>query len=156
ALPRSQEEIPYHAVSAGKKDFRSEGDQKGALHFMEFEKRGARGALPNSVYESIAFEISKIKGKSIAILVSSSAQGESVANTLKRWNIPSFSQKTPLLGESPAVKAFQELLRAIAAPRQLSALKIALGGILIGWNSARVGELNTAAVLEKTLLQFYQ
>ena len=154
ALPRLQGEIPYQSVLAGKADLPLE-EGYGALHFMEFEKRGHRGAIPLSVYEAIAHAIAPIQGKTIAILVSSEKQGTQVAEVLKRWNIPSFSQKAPPLSTSPAVKAFIEVLQAVAAPRQVSALKIALGGILLGWTAAEVRTLDQPEALEAILLQFY-
>lgn len=156
ALPRLNEEIPYQPVYAGKEAAASLDDGKGPLHFLEIEKRGHNCSIPDVVYEAIAEEIHKFKEKSIAILVSSASQGVKITEILKKWNIPSFTQKAPPLSKSPVVPALVELLQAVISPRKLSNLKLALGGILIGWDVHQVQQLDNLEVLENCLTQFYQ
>lgn len=155
-LPYLNGEIPYHPVESGNEETPCFQDGKGPLHFMEIDKRLVGAAIPTIVYEAIAEAISKLKGKSIAILVSSSSQGEKIAEILKKWNIPSFTQKAPALAKSAIVPALIELLEAVISPRKLSALKAALGGPLMGWTVREVCQLEQLEILENILNHFYQ
>lgn len=151
-LPKTGEEIPFQSVLAGKQGTFPQ-DGKGTVHFMECER--SRGAIPDACYEAIAQEITQFPDKSIAILVSSAQQGNKMSAILQKWGIPSFFQRPPPLGESPMVRGLIEILQAVSNPRRLSALKVALGGLLLGWDIEGIKQLDQGEKLEEQLLQFY-
>lgn len=91
-----------------------------------------------------------------AILVADRYQAQLIGNYLKKQAIPYAIQRTENLADSSAVPSLIELLRAMIHPSDESALKIALGGKIIGWTLQDVLKLADLLLYESVLAKFYQ
>jgi exodeoxyribonuclease V beta subunit len=162
-LPRLGQSLPYHPVKAGAhippKQFH---DAWGPLHFMRASsaKKFNRGDFGRAYLTFIAQEIRRLialdhlSPREIAILVTDRHQAEQALKALTAWNIPAQQQRQAFLGNSPAVDLVKELLTAVLNPRNESALKIALGGPLLGWTHHDLQQLENEFFYESLLLAF--
>lgn len=171
-LPRSGMDLTYQPVGAGSKSNPPAlTDDLGAVHFFirteprkprDRDRTAIERCMRNSFYPYISQEIQRLHGKdgikysSFAILVATHLQGKEISDYLKAQGIPCSKQKCDKLSESDAMKSMRELLEAVITPRSEDALKIALGGQIIGWTLDRIRELEDPVLKEKILFQFYQ
>lgn len=163
-LPLLHTAIQYLPVKAGGKvaDLDLE-DNVGSLHFLVAEQsRYNFAGFDQEVFPFLASEIHRMYVKNglklaqFAVLVADRFQGDRLINYLRTWNIPAVYQRAPSLKESIAVKAMRELLTALIDPRDESALKIALGGPVIGRTHVEIRLLEDCAELEKALIIFFR
>lgn len=141
-------------------------DNKGTVHFFgvtplfsrgfSLEKCEAEG-LFSFILEEVLHLVRKegFRFDQIAILVADRFQAARIAALLARWNIPSITQKTELLTDSHAFAAIRDLLKAVIHPRDFSALKIALGGKIIGWTYSDLLSLDAMENLQRILKIVY-
>jgi exodeoxyribonuclease V beta subunit len=161
ALPKWDRFLTYSPVDAGRSKAELDlQDGFGAVHFFMAEGSSEQKMECACFFPFIAQEIRKLNGlgcafKQCAILVSDRYQMKRAQKFLEERGIPVSLQRAECLADSPAIPAFRELLLAVLAPRHSSALKIALGGILIGWTHQEILQLKENAIWEKTLLRFY-
>jgi len=169
-LPRLDTHLTYHPVkTAFHRDEKPFSDHLGSVHFCLAEaKSAARGkGLPLEQLETeqffpfIAAEIGRLHRQEglllnqLAVLVANSFQAQRLVAFLGRRQIRSSWQRPTNLLESAALLALRDLLYGVLHPHQQSALKIALGGAILGWGHHDVLKLEDATLLEKVLLQFH-
>ncbi len=141
-------------------------DGKGALHFCIAEDKDSSKYPLNKLEADyflpfIAEEIRRLTGtgqfdfSSFCILVSDHYQARRASDFLKSLGIPVAMQKAAKLGDSPAVQAMKELLLAVQNPKDISLLKIALGGKLIRWTQEEVRGLEDPLILEGVFYKFF-
>lgn len=134
--------LEYRHVQASsrcsEKEFR---DNKGSVHFL------FASTSESSLYSHTAVEIHKfnqeneIPFRNIAILVRDRYQGAQVMKVLQEAGIPAINQRGQSLSDSPALRAWQDLLAAVNQPRNQSLLKLAMGSVVIGWTQKEIEEL---------------
>jgi exodeoxyribonuclease V beta subunit len=177
ALPRIQRAMPVDPVKAGSKEI----DKcsllcRGAIHFFIGSAKRGRGAQwpsnemeENVLFPFLASEIWALKQKrdvpweEIAVLVKDRFQAMRLLTYFKQYSIPSSFRRGENISGSDALFAFKDCLEAVLNPSDLSTLKIALGGILIGWNETHLrADWNSSflhrakihmQLLQKTLLE---
>jgi exodeoxyribonuclease V beta subunit len=167
-LPALEASLDYVKVepSPEKKD-RSFDDGKGSLHFFLAENRSGREKKIPSLWleETLLFpfiikEISwlrqnaRLPFSAFCILVKDRFQAQRLQTALKRSKIPASLKRSGYLTDSAAFWALQELLEAACQPKNLSALKIALAGPLIGWSSHSLHAQLDHPLLQKAFEQF--
>lgn len=154
ALPRYDTSLPYPPVQAAPTaPEQSFSDSLGPVHFFLLKaSRGRRRTWPGEELEKahlvpfVAAEIARltsvdgIQFKQIAILVRSRYQASLVQEGLKEWNIPSMTQRQESLADSPALPALVEWLEAMMRPYDLSAVRRALAGPIVGWTPSQLLE----------------
>ncbi len=165
ALPRLSTSLSYQEVKAGcKLPDKLFSDALGAVHFacVKVDKIPSLERIEKEYFlPFIAQEIQRLCQKdgyefhNFAILIADRYQGERVSAFLKKCHIPTQKQRGNGLADSPALTAMHEIIKAVFQPRHESSLRIALGGKIIGWTHAHIRTLDDPALLEKTLLQFY-
>ncbi len=141
-LPALEKTLPVLPVKAGKQG-------EGNLHFFTFEgKIGKEKRWPSHNIEQeylfpfIVQEIHKIYGThSIAILVKDRFQAHRIHTFLQLSNLSSSIQRGESLGSSLALSSLQELITAVIS-LDLSSIKKALLGPLIGWTDDHLTEKN--------------
>ncbi len=116
--------------------------------FVASDKKGKSKKFPTDrmlekqVFPYIASEILKLHQElklnyhDIAILVKDRFQAQDAIDYLKTCGIPASSRRGGSILETTAFFALQELLAAVCSPFDMSKIKAALGGALIGWNAA--------------------
>lgn len=136
SLPRLAKVLEYRQVKAGK-PLTTQSNR--CLNFWGTHASGSTKTLETEVFfPAIADEIirlhqeSNIKPDQCAILISDRYQGYRLETYLKSRGLGVKSQRGKELWASPVVDAMQELLQGIYSFQSRSALKIALGGRLIG------------------------
>lgn len=162
-LPRLATSLAYQSVepssSTPAKGF---DDGKEALHFF-LADQGSKleECEKNSFFPFIASEITRLAHEGnlpyshFAVLVKDRYQGARLAAFLKKQNIPFVNQRSGSLADSPAIPALIDLIQASLHPRDISAVKTALGGSLIGWSEKQVAQFDLEMIGSKALLQFY-
>jgi exodeoxyribonuclease V beta subunit len=142
-------------------------DALGSLHFFCANIKGKATNVPTDLAEEQYYfpfitqeilrlqSVDKLPFKSFAVLVKDKFQGQRIAQFFDRYNIPYSLQRQSSLTESIAWDSLKELLRGILNPRDESAVKIALGGPLLGWNYQEVHELHDPFLFEKILASFF-
>ncbi len=168
-LPASGSHLEYPPVkSPSKSQDRTFSDALGSIHFFIAEgKTGQRGKFPVEDLEDAYFfpymvrEILRLNQKEgilykqMAVLIKDRFQGERFARFCKGEGIPVHLQRKANLSDSIAYEDLRELLQAVIHVRDRSLLKIALGGHLIGWIEAQIGELrDESSLMEKIVGQF--
>jgi exodeoxyribonuclease V beta subunit len=167
-LPRLNRHLEYRTVKAGNKiPDETFNDGKGSLHFFAVTSDKKRNNQQLEFLEETYFfpfiiqEISRlylqnnVSLRKCAILVADRYQAQRMAEALSRWDYASFNQRHCLLANSPAISAMLELLTAVVNPRNISNLKISLGGVIIGWTHDKLNLLEDYEVLESILIKFY-
>jgi exodeoxyribonuclease V beta subunit len=166
-LPRSGQILEYRKVNACETiPERKFSDPFGSIHFsiahsdgkklLPMETLEERYYLPYFVKEIQRLHQSDgVRFNQFAFLVKDRFQAERIATFLKKHNIPALLQRSTSLTDSPALPALRELVQAVLHPRQDSALKIALGGRIIGWTHHEILSLKDESILAKILVQFY-
>ncbi len=164
-LPQLKSELPYQAVQASAKiEPHVFKDSLESIHFFtaQLDTYSQKKAETTYFFPFIVQEIQRLRkeegftAQQIAILVSDRLQAARLTEFLKAWQIPLSNQRQALVKECSSVLAFQELLQAILNPRQISTIKIALGGAIIGWTHQEIKKLSQMEELEKVVLQFSQ
>ena len=144
---------------------RSFSDELGSIHFFCTEMTSkANQKFPSEQSEEgfyfpfIAQEImrlhsfDKLNFKQFAVLIKDKFQAQRLANFFDRYDIPYAMQRQASLTESIAWDSLKELLLGVLHPKNESNIKIALGGLILGWNYNEVKILN----LEQVLAEFYK
>lgn len=170
ALPSISKALEYRPVKASTSTLEKKfSDTWGSVHFCFAESpvESTGKQLPIDLLEEEAFfpffakeierlhQLDGIKYNQCAILVSDRFQASRLAAFLKTQSIPTLLQKASKISESPAVPALCELLQAVIHPKRGGAVKIALGGKIIGWDHFKVRALEDAEQLEGVLERFY-
>lgn len=151
-LPRIQSAMPVHPVKAGSKQSGMQAlMSRGAVHFFLASSEKNRSSQwptvdceEHQLFPFIAAEIFALRKKrhvpweEIAILVKDRFQAMRLQAYLKQAGIPSSFRRGKSLVHSDAWHALKELLQAVLDPSDVSNLKIALGGPLIGWDEAQL------------------
>ena len=118
--------------------------------FIAADKKGRSKKFPteemfqNKIFPFLASEISKLhkeKGipyHSIAILIKDRFQGKAVIDYLKECGIPASAKRGGSIVDTAAYFALKEILAAACSPSDMSALKGALAGALIAWQSSQL------------------
>lgn len=160
ALPLLKETLPYRPVKSGGQIMpKLFADNRGVVHFFSYEeKEEGKGKKLIEAEESfflpfIANELLQLKAQGIslnscAVLVADRFQGARLAEHLDGNEIPFVAQRAESLVETLAFGALKELLQAIVTPQNESALKIALGGPLLGWSQSEILALTDTQALE--------
>ncbi len=159
-LPRLGIDLKYHPVLPSPLlPPRHFDDGKGAIHFF----LSAHGAKVDDcekcrLFPFIAGEIDRLHQahalpySHFAVLVRDRYQGARLAAFFKERNIPFVNQRSSSLADSPAIPAMIALIQAVIHPRNLSAVRTALGSCLIGWDEQQVLHFESE---EAILLQFH-
>lgn len=90
-----------------------------------------------------------------AVLIKDKFQAKRLGDFLDLYQIPYALQRQTSLIESPTWESLKELLVAVLHTRDESAMKIALGNLLVGWNYKQIQQLENWDTLEKTTAKFY-
>lgn len=167
SLPRLKTSLKYQRVEASSIPEKHFNDQKGSLHFcLSPPNEDAKSSL-ESVEEQyfLPFFVNEIQRLTseegwrygqFAILVSDRFQGKRVAEFLNTYNVPVALQRTSSLVDSPILPALHELITSILSPKNDSALKVALGGRIIGWTHHQIRTLEEFEIKEKILAHWNQ
>jgi exodeoxyribonuclease V beta subunit len=114
-------------------------------YFVAVDKKGRSRQFPTGelletkIFPYIASEIFRlhveegVRYHDIVVLVKDRFQGRALIDYLARCGIQASSRRGRSLLETEAFASFKEVLAAACAPWDMSRLKIALGGPLIGW-----------------------
>lgn len=121
-------------------------------------KEKARQLIWDAVVTEIVGLLStrmKVNGKSldpgkIAVLVRSNEEARQIQERLRRSNVPSIISKTGDILATREMEELEQVLRAVAEPRRLSAVRVALGTEMLGNSADYIQRLNT----DDELLQF--
>lgn len=161
-LPKKQISLPYNPVkSVSKPQDKVIDDGKGSVHFFIADgvhKQSVKMLTEQVFYPFIASEIHRLQSQerlplsSFAILVKSKYQAKGLSEFLNKQGIAVVRQSTPHLADSPIFTPFVDFLRAALNPRDLSAVKSALGSILIGWNA---DDFKIVDSIEKVQIQLF-
>lgn len=170
ALPKRHSALPYRDVTAAKKaSAPAFHDTFGAVHFFVCKKRRLKWntfkskekeAEEEAFLPFIAQQILHLhrecgmKFQQIAILVADRYQARRVEQFLSKLTIPCALQRNGSLADATALSALKELLAAVLAFHDESAVRIALGGRLIGWTNTQITAIDDHKNLEEILLQF--
>lgn len=163
-LPKQKANIPFLPVNPSEKKFKKGfSDSLGAVHFIiSLEEKSSENILEDDTY--LPFVVNEIQRlhtedhfafRDFAILVSDRYQSQKVAQFLKTYQIPSFTQRPVNLADSIALPALIELLEGVLNPRHMSSLKVALGGQIIGWDLEKLIQLQNQTFYEMTLDQLF-
>lgn len=114
--------------------------------FVADAKKFEQNAYPYIATEIIALHQQGVELHGIAILVKDRYQGKEIVDYLKECCIPVSFMRSGSIVESPAYSAFKEVLKAVCSPHDLSKVKAALCGPLIGWEVEKI--LDGSALLE--------
>jgi len=160
-LPRTNQVLDYPLVTSG-----SASDTEQAIHWMSVtlpEKKTTRPVSQKEIIDceekifipQIASKITQLKNTlpldQMAVLVRDRFQGRRVKEILNQWGIPVVLQRTENLAESPAREALVVLLQAALHPDDLSHVKVAMGGRLIGWTLDELKSLDDPQSLEEVI-----
>lgn len=167
-LPKLGKSLSYYPVKAGKSNSLNFGDGLAAVNFCAVHlevKRANHYPLEqmenDSFFPHIAEEIKKILSSTsiplgnMAVLVSDRYQAERLSHFLHAQHIPYLLQRSTPLSVSPALNALKEILTATIDPKDLSAVKIALGGQIIRYTHNELLKYSEGPSLEKILEIFY-
>lgn len=162
-LPRTGAFLEYIPVQSGgtvkEQDFH---DGLGSIHVQLIEGKLSTEDIDQELFPFIADEIYRlhvqegVKLASFAVLVADKFQSDRLIKYLRSWNIAAVYQKSPSLSDSRAISAMRELLTALIDPRDESALKIALGGPILGWTHHQILSLQLSENLQAVLEQFLE
>lgn len=163
SLPREGNYLPYTPVHAGTKTpIKQFSDELGAVHFFYGATEATGENLQQDYYFPFIAEeiqrlckVDKVPYSQCAVLTHSHAQADDLDRFLTERGIPCEKQKSSSLGGSKAISAMQEILQGVLSPRNGSALRIALGGPIIGWTDVMVKGLSDHTELEKVMLKFH-
>lgn len=168
-LPQLGTALPYPEVHAStlisEKTF---SDNLGSVHFFMANKlkEGRKSAMGLKEVEETSFfpyivqeiqRLNKQDGHSFddfAILVRDRIQAKRLSQFMKKWAIPISMQHQPSLADSSALACLKEFLRAALSPHDESAVKIALGGEIIGWNAEEITSLDEMGKMEEVVGYF--
>jgi exodeoxyribonuclease V beta subunit len=89
-----------------------------------------------------------------AVLVKDRYQARRLQAFLTLWNIPSSLKRSGSLADAQALSAVEELLRAALFPRDLSVLRNALSGPLVGWDCRTLLDENALQRATLTFVRF--
>lgn len=143
-LPSSSETLEVLPVKAGSRQHPD--DQTPIEVFISSDKKGRSKKFPteatfqNKIFPYLASEICRLhteKGipyHEIAVLIKDRKQGKALLDYFKQCGIPASARRAGTILESDAFPALREALAAACAPYDMSCLKTALGGLLIGWD----------------------
>lgn len=166
-LPRTGQILEYRKVNACQTiPERQFTDSVGSVHFSIAKGNGSKQLSMETLEEHyyLPFFVKEIQRlhqldgmrfNQFAFLVKDRFQAQRIAAFLKAHNIPALLQRSTSLTESPALPALRELIQAVLHPRQESALKVALGGRIIGWTHHEIRSLEEETILAKILVPFY-
>ena len=161
-LPRLKTALPYKEVRASARTPEKQfSDQLGAVHFSIRYGSAKEKQLEEERYyfPFIAAEIRRLTqqdGLSLrkcAILVRDRHESARLLDYLNRVAIPALAQRNESLADSPALPLMQALLQAALYPWDQSAVKVALGGQLIGWTHQQLRD-SSSDLLEEALARF--
>ncbi len=147
-LPQTKSALAISPVRAGS-DLQPDHGARGAVHFFMCSAERGRGTQwplaeteENQLFPWMTSEIlflrkrRQLPWEEIVILVKDRYQAERLLKYFEQHDVPASFRKGGSLVDSPALMALCELLLAVLHPSDLSQLKCALGGILIGWDDA--------------------
>lgn len=166
-LPQLKTSLAYREVEASEMiPIKNFDDDNGSLQFFAavVEKKGRKNLLeyaektfffPYIIQEIVHLNQQSIDFCKCAVLVADRHQAERMAEAFKEAGISYINQRQPTLADTPAVTAMRELLTAVIMPRQKSNLKIALGGIILGWPHHKLETLKDHEIMENLLLKFH-
>ncbi len=149
ALPRSGESLEVKPVLAGAA-IAFEENEAPLQFFIAVGKKGREKKFPtsqmleNKILPFLAAEIfslhreKNVEYHDIAILIKDRYMAKEVVDYLNVRGIPAASKQGALITESIAYFAFKEILAAVCFPNDLSKVKTALGGPLIGWSESQL------------------
>jgi exodeoxyribonuclease V beta subunit len=149
ALPRSGKALEVKPVHAGSADSYQESEAP-LQFFITVGKKGREKKFPtsqmleNKILPFLAAEIfslhreKNVEYHDIAVLIKDRYMAKEVVDYLKSHGIPAASKQGSLITESIAYFALKEMLAAVCFPNDLSKVKTALGGPLIGWDQRQL------------------
>lgn len=139
-------------------------DNVGSVHFFIAEAASKTAKLPIEDFEGYYFpfmlqQIQSLQKQGfnlsqMAILVKDQFQSKRVFDYMQKNGVALALQRLSNLSDSSVHQSLIELLTAVISPHDESALKIALGGQLIGFTSVEILQLNTPTILEAILDKF--
>lgn len=149
ALPKRNSYLPYREIAHSPKatDFPFK-DQRGSVHFArhESDKFTLSAVEESAFFPFIVEEIQNLVEKEniaysqVAILVADRFQAARLMAYLQKWKIPAANQRAKSLIETPAYGTMQGLIQAALHPKDISSVKLALGGAIFGWTHDRIRE----------------
>lgn len=162
-LPKNKSHLSYKPVKAHDFPMPLAEDGKGAIHFFISGQSKEKKLTKLEDHESEFFfpfiiqEINRLRIENqmafgqFAVLVRDRHQAARLSENFDRYGIPYLNQRRSSLAESPALPAMIDLLRAVLHPKDRSAVKTVLGGLLLGWSSQEIYQLDQ---FEPILLAF--
>jgi len=151
-LPKISGTLPFREVKAGRQEQRKFCDHEACLHFLALDNSDIKetpiGCEEKYFLPAISNEILRLHNEDridfgqCAILVSDRFQAARLVNFLKKCHIPTKNQRGLNLSDTLAVESIREVLDGILHYQQSSALKVALGGQMIGMTHAELLVLN--------------
>ncbi|MCB1135409.1 MAG: UvrD-helicase domain-containing protein [Chlamydiia bacterium] len=171
ALPRSEQSIAFQPVKAGGTVAnRSFADGKGGVHFFRSEgklaptgKRWPNESLEyGSLFPFIAGEIEQLRRldgfsyRQQAVLVRDHTEGKALRRFLTLRGIPAIARQGDSLAAHPARSAVRELIEALMNPKDLSAVKVWLGGCICAWKDEEILEAEADGRLAAVMQQLFE
>ncbi|MBT6927948.1 MAG: UvrD-helicase domain-containing protein [Waddliaceae bacterium] len=169
-LPQEDREMPYREVLHCDDIVKPQlSGKRGSVHFFVGEesinKKTKR--LPTPDLEKTVFfpfiveEIERLHSddgmpySSFAVLVKDRYQGQNIEAALRKAGAPTKRRGSRSLADTKARTALKDVVSAVIAPRDLSAVKIALSSELIAWDDEAVRELLEDGSYEKIIATLY-
>lgn len=146
-LPKSDSEIVYHPVKAGRTDQANEG---GIVVQMADDEEQLMRAIANTIIEK------ELPLDSTAVLIKDRHQAKRMAKFLREAQIPYVLQHRDSLTKSTVWSHWNTLLEAILAPKNSSLIKQALGTTFIGFSHLELGSENFPQALLRYMDLFIQ
>lgn len=163
-LPGAQEMLEIASVKAGAKI--ASDDQRAPIEFFVVTgKKGRSRKFPTDemfdkkVFPFIAKEIlrlhrdNKQEFHEIAILIKDRFQAQFLIDELKRFGVPAYYKRGVSIIESFAYHALKEVLAAVLAPYDMSKVKAALAGAIMGWTEAQLSGEDVKLLEAKAKMQ---
>lgn len=162
-LPHLKSDLPYTPVLSVKKENVFLPDHEPALKFLcvegknkDLEDLEHEGFFPYFAAEAKKLhELHQVPFSQIAFLVRDEFQAKRLTAFLRERGLPVIEQKARTAGDSTALPELAQLLKAMLHPRQLSALKAALGGAILRQEIPFLESLHTMQTLGSVVARFY-
>jgi exodeoxyribonuclease V beta subunit len=143
-LPKEGKVLAYHPVRAGLKEQGEFSDGRKALHAFQYE-----GEAPEQAYGYLADQIIELRPtvsslSSFAVLVKDRHMARAVQKALSERGIMSLARSQEPLSETFAFEVIEELLEALAEPKDLGKAKAVLGGPLAGFTADQLVKLQAS------------
>lgn len=170
-LPKLGATLPIEHVNASLKRIAKEfKDEKKSIHaFIATEESCSVASLRSSerieeelFFPFIANEIIYLSQEegfsldSMAVLIKDRYQAKRLQDFLNAHGIASITKRSTSLIDSTSFNAFEDLLKVVLNPSQLSHIRLVLGGKILGGTEAEIRSMQGSEVEEKLISQLYR